>query len=427
MAVDKPDTTRVWASAAPPTDIEDPDISSPGKVEDGYRDEIPVYQHHNWIFNEASKSAKYLNEQGIGIWDSITTFPVGSIVKGSDLNLYQAIVEQSNNDPVGDKTNWKPFVTSTTVGGRKNLLENAEFRIWQEGNSFSIASTEAKYTADRFIVYSLNGTTQANRVSASKFPSYSNDIAGGLQLLPQGGVSDFDASIRLDSVTSYVLAGKSATVSAIVNSNEAAVLKVQYLTPDVGDNWSTFTFRGEVSINLSVGDNKIEAVFNNMDSSVSRGVAIVFKFDSFTAGFFDAAIALPQLEIGTVSTTFEYTDFADDLARCQRYFISSYPIGFFPGEQAVNEGPYCVPDSDFNTFFMCNYVFPVAMRSRFPTISIYDQTTGELNKISDILENNQRTVVEIEYNQNGIFLIGVDIAVQPGRLYEFQCTADARL
>jgi hypothetical protein len=376
MAVDKPDTTRVWASAAPPADIEDPDISSPGKVEAGYRDEIPVYQHHNWIFNEASKSAKYLNEQGIGIWDSVTTFPVGSIVKGSDLNLYQAIVEQSNNDPVGDKTNWKPFVTSTTVGGRKNLLENAEFRIWQEGNSFSIASTEAKYTADRFIVYSLNGTTQVNRVGASKFPSYSNDIVGGLQLLPQGGVSDFDVSIRLDSVTSYILAGKSATVSAIVNSNEAAVLKVQYLTPDATDDWSTFTFRGEVSINLSVGDNKIEALFNNIDSSVSRGAAIVFKFDSFTAGFFDAAIALTQLEVGTVATDFEYVPFADDFARCQRYFevddASTGNPSFYQGDITAGFFYKC-----FTSFAVKKRIVPTMVLSAVNNV-LFPATPGTL-------------------------------------------------
>ncbi len=49
-------------------------------------------------------------------WSTETTYPASAIVKGSDGNLYKAVITQAGNDPVGDSgTNWTLF---------SNLYEN---------------------------------------------------------------------------------------------------------------------------------------------------------------------------------------------------------------------------------------------------------------------------------------------------------------
>jgi len=420
MAVDKPDTTRVWASAALPADIEDPDISSPGKVEDGYRDEIPVYQHHNWIFNEASKSAKYLNEQGIGIWDAVTTFPIGAIVKGSDLNLYQAIVEQSNNDPVGDKTNWRPFVTSTTAGGRKNLLDNGQFRIWQEGTSFSITGNTVT-TSDRFDITSAVGTTLVNR-TLNKFPGFTDDVDSSLTIEPQAGASGVSMIQKIEALNSYYLASKSVTFSMLINTNEAITVNLNYKTPSIPDDWSSvISIEDTIPVALSVGDNVVRVTYDNLSSSVFNGVGFEIEPIGFTGGFLELSCALLQSEVGTVATDFEYIPFADDLARCQRYFYSSYPVGVIPGDPAANRSPLF---GEQGGFLFGTVTFPVSLRIR-PTITIYRPSSGAIGEVEDTSESNPLAVVGAEYSTEGVF----EISTNPlaSGFQQFHYVADARL
>ena len=109
----KPDMTRVWAEGAPVGNIEDPDVTSPGKFDAGWLAEIPPFENFNFLQKLFTQSAAYLNEQGIGVYDAITDYPVGCIAKGSDGNLYTTLVingpATSVVDPVGDTTaTWKP-------------------------------------------------------------------------------------------------------------------------------------------------------------------------------------------------------------------------------------------------------------------------------------------------------------------------------
>jgi hypothetical protein len=46
--------------------------------------------------------------QGVGVWNSTTTYPQGCLAKGSDKKLYEAINENSNSDPI-TKVDWKYY------------------------------------------------------------------------------------------------------------------------------------------------------------------------------------------------------------------------------------------------------------------------------------------------------------------------------
>ena len=59
----------------------------------------------------ASQYLQALQKIGILKWSDEPTYQIGAIVIGSDNELYQAKVSQSNNDPVGDnETNWRRFL-----------------------------------------------------------------------------------------------------------------------------------------------------------------------------------------------------------------------------------------------------------------------------------------------------------------------------
>lgn len=116
MAITKPDLTRVWAAGAASGDIEDPDITVPGKFDAGWQAEIPPFENFNFIQQLFTQGLAYLNEQGMMVYDNITDYPVKGMSKGSDGNIYSCLIangpDSSIVDPVGDTTGtWLKIVS----------------------------------------------------------------------------------------------------------------------------------------------------------------------------------------------------------------------------------------------------------------------------------------------------------------------------
>jgi len=108
MSTIKPNLVRVWASAAPGGNIVDPDVTTTDKFIDGWLAEVPPFEHFNFLQNLFTAALAHNNEQGTNVWDTDTTYPIGGVAKGSDGDLYIALVEQNGNDPVTDSgTNWR--------------------------------------------------------------------------------------------------------------------------------------------------------------------------------------------------------------------------------------------------------------------------------------------------------------------------------
>jgi parallel beta-helix repeat protein len=104
---DKPNLTRVWAKTAPGGNVVDPDTVTAGKFTAGWQAEVPPFEYFNFIQKQITEGIAHINEQGIAVWDDLTTYPVGGLAKGSDGNVYKALISQNDNDPVSDGgTNW---------------------------------------------------------------------------------------------------------------------------------------------------------------------------------------------------------------------------------------------------------------------------------------------------------------------------------
>ena len=152
---DKPNLTRVWAKTAPGGNVVDPDTVTAGKFNAGWQAEVPPFEYFNFIQKQVTEGLAHINEQGIAVWDDVTTYPVGGLAKGSDGNVYKALVSQSDNDPVSDNgTNWV------------DELNNRVIRVT------STAAMEA-YSAPVGYVFSLNagGRSGTFDVIAGNFSS----------------------------------------------------------------------------------------------------------------------------------------------------------------------------------------------------------------------------------------------------------------
>ena len=113
---DKPNLTRVWAKTAPGGNVVDPDTVTAGKFAAGWQAEVPPFEYFNFIQKQVTEGLAHINEQGIAVWDEVTPYPVGGMAKGSDGNVYKALVSQNDNDPVSDNgTNWIDWEVSNRV------------------------------------------------------------------------------------------------------------------------------------------------------------------------------------------------------------------------------------------------------------------------------------------------------------------------
>ena len=113
MSIIKPDLTRVWAAGAPVGNVEDPDVTSPGKFDAGWQAEVPTFENFNFLQQLFTQGLAYNNEQGINTWDNITTYPIFGLAKGSNGKLYTSIIEQVGNNPTTDLgINWKRSIAT---------------------------------------------------------------------------------------------------------------------------------------------------------------------------------------------------------------------------------------------------------------------------------------------------------------------------
>ena len=140
---DKPDLTRIWGEGAPSGNVVDPDTTTPGKFSNGWQAEVPPFEHFNFIQKFQTQGLAHINEQGIAVWDDVTTYPVGGLAKGSDGNVYKALLSQSDNDPVIDSgTNWIDWEVSNRVIRAASVVE-IEALTATDGHQVSLSGSEA--------------------------------------------------------------------------------------------------------------------------------------------------------------------------------------------------------------------------------------------------------------------------------------------
>ncbi len=153
---------------------------------------------------------------------------------------------------------------ATGTYSNPNLLINGGFQVWQRGESFTV--TTDKYTADRWIIVSTNGSYP---VTVTK-----NDINGGMKIVQSSNSSIL--RYKMEDVDFAKISGKTVTLSYNL---DGVIIK------------STFTATVPNIINISIPYSTTGHVLN-----------------------------WAKLELGSVATPFVPRSYATELALCQRYF-----------------------------------------------------------------------------------------------------------
>jgi len=181
--------------------------------------------------------------------------------------------------------------------GRKNLIINGGFDVWQRGTSFSGNNI---YTADRWLT--INGTTSSITKQGNGF--HWNDTVGTSPTA--SGIEQ-----RIENLHRYVGSIGSLTVSFKLTVNRANSGTTKFYMWDYdGSNY--------------VSGSEYVLPENSGTYSHTFTVSGASDGDVFTCSFWlgngDYILENVQLELGSVATEFEHRSYGEELALCQRYY-----------------------------------------------------------------------------------------------------------
>lgn len=118
----KPNMNLVWASGGA--------LIAPSntKVQQGWTSEIPPHQWENWVQNRQDACLLYLMQKGIPEWDNSTEYWANRSFVQRSGNLYKAIRNNINADPLTSGSDWTNAIPSatTTVAGLSARATSAE-------------------------------------------------------------------------------------------------------------------------------------------------------------------------------------------------------------------------------------------------------------------------------------------------------------
>ena len=181
--------------------------------------------------------------------------------------------------------------------GRKNLIINGGFDVWQRGTSFSGLSPYS-YFADRWQCAISTTCSRSTDTPTDEGFNYSAKLEAG-----SGG-----NILRMMLEDSYRLLGSNSfTFSFWIKGSVASTGGM-----DVGDQQIK-------SFSITTSWTKITQNFTEISTSAHGGTANdYFDITSSVAG--DFYITGVQLELGSVATDFEHRSYGEELALCQRYY-----------------------------------------------------------------------------------------------------------
>jgi len=173
--------------------------------------------------------------------------------------------------------------------GRRNLLINGDFQVWQRGTSFS-----SGFTADRW--YTAAGTVTKDGLAIKHVATNTDPYL--LYKVEDLG-NKFDGQ---DAIASFYL----KTSSGINKLQYLTVCNVNY-THDV-----IYELPSEIS-----GYTRWACPVKITDAHTDY-IRIVFELEAVSGNI--SYLRQVQLEVGKVATPFEHRSYGEELALCQRYY-----------------------------------------------------------------------------------------------------------
>ena len=298
----------------------------------------------------------------------------------------------------------------------RNMVTNGSMQVAQRSTSETgLSSSNAYKTIDRYTTYisSLGTWTQSQDTNApSGFghslkmlcttadasPASTNRMliqtiieGQDIQSLGFGDTSNtYTVSFYVKSnVTgTYILEHLGGTASATghqistpytVNNVNTWERKTITLNVDSGAMTSDNTGGLTLSFWLGTGSNYSSGTLNTSWSSSSAGNRAVGQVNLASATNNYWQITGVQLELGDTATPFEHRSFGDELAKCKRYYNSSYNYGVVAGT-ANNDTPIAHMSRGGSYNIIGQMIHSTPMRAT-PTVVIYNPINGTVNQL----------------------------------------------
>ena len=256
--------------------------------------------------------------------------------------------------------------------GRKNLIINGGFDIWQRATDSGSNTTDGYLSADRWKHASSGATKQVTRQT---FALGQSEVPGNpkyfLRYAVTTGANNVAIRQCIENVTRT--AGRELTFSFWVKGSNCGGGKFDLMfRQDFGTGGSPSSIVDTTHFNYTVTDTWTRKTFTFTPPSISGktlGTQVNSSFykielfrqpngDGSTAAF-TLDFANVQLEYGSHATDFEQRSFGEELQLCQRYYQKSFMYNDPPGTAAHQGGVHVLSWADGNG---AGLVLPVRMR-----------------------------------------------------------------
>jgi len=238
------------------------------------------------------------------------------------------------------------------IGGRRNLIINGGFDVWQRGTSF----TSNGYTADRWLKIGNDGVNVSQTTDTTSFNGNSLRIECTANNGSYFGVAqyielskDYTATILPNMVLSAMV--KSNTSNTVLRNYDGAT-NITSNAHSGNGQWEKLEL--VISGRTSVATDKMEISIDTTTPSVVFGNSLVGDYIECTN---------VQLELGSVATPFEHRPYGEELALCQRYYYKQSSDNDFIAIKWQESGGL------YDNRYISEHYFPVTMRA-VPTINV---------------------------------------------------------
>ena len=297
------------------------------------------------------------------------------------------------------------------------LIINGDMQIAQRGTSFSSASTVYHMDRQRIAGSSYGQftitqdtdvptgqgftksakydcTTADASLSASAIMLHQYRFEGqNLQMLKKG-----TSNAESLTVAFWVKTNKTGTYIAELFDQDNTRQISQSYTISSSNTWEkkVLSFAGDttgaldndnarsmnLNLYLAVGTDYTSGTLNTSwasNTKANRAVGQVNLADSTSNEWYITGL---QMEVGTFDSNsippFQFEDRGTSLARCQRYFVTTYNEGVTPGTNGSKHGAIFVYRQRDTNFAGFNFQFPVGMRTIPSQVRYaFDGTTGQ--------------------------------------------------
>ena len=211
--------------------------------------------------------------------------------------------------------------------GRKNLIINGGFDIWQRGTSITGTYGNRPYTSDRWQIYTVNTGATATVTRSSDVPSseflYSAKfdasattnrvtftttvelpVAGNIYPFKENATYTLSAWVKTDDPARARV--YTARFASAINAGQQNCTVREIIGHTGGGGWEKVVYAIDIPTSTITTANQLRIMFSNKDGEGSN------QSIAYYTGV--------QLEHGKVATPFEHRSYGEELVLCKRYY-----------------------------------------------------------------------------------------------------------